>query len=221
MFTGIVEEVGQVVRNRISTYGLKLVIQARDIRSQVPVGGSIAVEGVCLTVTAKSGDNFIADVMPITAIHTTLGALIPGSFVNLERAMLVTGRLDGHIITGHVDCTGEIASITENGNAHLVQVRVPPTFSRYLVPKGSIALDGISLTIVELSEGVFLTSIIPHTRARTSISNKHPRSRVNLECDIIAKHLYHYINRPKDEVKVPAMPMPGLSRASLKEHGFL
>ncbi|OLS12597.1 MAG: riboflavin synthase subunit alpha [Promethearchaeota archaeon CR_4] len=221
MFTGIVEEVGQVARNQSSTYGLKLVIRANDIISQVPVGGSIAVEGVCLTITAKTSEGFIADVMPVTAAHTTLSLLQPGTFVNLERAMSATGRFDGHMVTGHVDCTGEITTITENGNAHLIQINIPATFSRYLVPQGSIALDGISLTIVDILPRAFLTSIIPHTWSHTSICHKHPGSRVNLEYDIIAKHVYHYLSQHAEQDNLLTSPAPGLSQALLKEHGFI
>jgi len=221
MFTGIVEEVGQVVRNRISTDGLKLVIRARDLLSQVPVGGSIAVEGVCLTVTARESETFTADVMPVTAAHSTLESLSPGTFVNLERAMPAMGRFDGHIVTGHVDCTGEVTTITESGNAHLVQVRVPATFSRYLVLQGSIALDGISLTIADVSPGAFLTSIIPHTWVHTSIRHKHPGSGVNLEYDIIAKHVYHYLSHHPDQATMLTAPSQGLSRELLREQGFL
>jgi riboflavin synthase len=195
MFTGIIEHTGEV------TMLQRLGDSARlGIRTSLPVrgtalGGSIAVSGVCLTVTEHTADGFIADVMAETLTRTTLGDLEPGSRVNLERAMPASGRLDGHIVQGHVDGTGTVVDRRPGDRWELVRVRVPGRLIRYVAPKGSIAVDGTSLTVVEVddptadTESSFTVALIPETLTRTTLGTAEVGTKVNLEVDVIAKYV--------------------------------
>lgn len=180
MFTGIVEETGIVIRA-----GERLTIQCREVLSDLVLGGSIAVSGVCLTAVEISTEGFSADLAPETLARTNLGDLQPGSIVNLERPVTLAQRLSGHIVQGHVDGTGVITN-TDN---FWLQVKVPRELLRYLVYKGSISLDGISLTVAALEDDVVSAAIIPHTWEHTSLSTRRPGDRINIECDILAKHV--------------------------------
>ena len=197
---------------RRNEQGLRLEIRSPDILLNLSEGDSIAVDGVCLTITEKSSETFLVDVMPATISHTTIASLVHGAFVNLERALLATGRINGHIVSGHVDCTGEIIAIRDRGIAHVVTIKSPPAFSKYIVPQGSIALDGISLTVAKILSDGFQVSIIPHTWTHTTICHKHPRSRVNLEYDIVGKYIYQYVQHQQTK---------DISRELLSEHGFI
>lgn len=198
MFTGIVEEIGTVKK---IARGQKayLEIQADKIFSDIHIGDSIAVNGVCLTVTSFSGKVFTADVMNETFSRSSLGSLKAGSHVNLERAMSANGRFGGHIVSGHIDGTGKITNIKKDGNAVWYKISADENIIKYTVEKGSIAIDGISLTVARVERDNFSVSIIPHTSEETILSEKKPGDTVNLENDIIGKYVERFLNFDKTE----------------------
>jgi len=185
MFTGIVEELGTVV-----AAGTKLEVRCSTVLGDLSIGASVAVNGVCLTAVAVGGAGFAADLAPETLSRSNLGDLAVGSRVNLERPVTPVTRLSGHIVQGHVDATGEIVALDalRDGNWWL-KVRVPKSLDRYLVEKGSVTLDGISLTIAAIDADVIGVTIIPHTFANTTIGQVHVGARLNIEVDVLAKHV--------------------------------
>ena len=189
MFTGIVEEVGRVVSLRRGARSRVLEIGGDVIFSDLRLGDSVSVEGVCLTVSDLSSGSFCADVMNETLQHSTLGDIKQGQAVNLERALAANGRFGGHIVSGHIDGTGTIKSIKRDDNAIRYHFNASPDIVRYVVRKGSIAIDGISLTVVSVWGDGFDVSIIPHTAQLTTLSRKAAGDRVNLECDILGKYV--------------------------------
>lgn len=189
MFTGIVEEVGTVASIRKGAHSCVLTVNASKVLEDVHLGDSIATNGVCLTVTSFTPNSFSADVMHETLNRSSLGALRSGSPVNLERAMLADGRFGGHIVSGHIDGTGTIASVDADDNAVWYRIETAPQVLRYIVEKGSIAIDGISLTVAKVDATSFSVSIIPHTRAQTNLAKKGPGSIVNLENDCVGKYV--------------------------------
>ena len=193
MFTGIIEEVGQVASIRRGRASSVLTLTGKLIFDDLKLGDSVAVDGVCLTVSTISGKNFSADVMHETLMRSTLGTLKQGSQVNLERAMPANGRLGGHIVSGHIDGCGTISQIQKDDNAIWYTIRADQELLRYIVLKGSIAINGISLTVAGLTAHDFSVSIIPHTAAMTTLSQKKTGDVVNLENDIIGKHVERLI----------------------------
>ena len=189
MFTGIVEERGQVVAVTPMGDSARLVIRAALAVSDAKLGDSIAVNGVCLTVTEFDSQTFSADVMAETLLRTSLGAAIPGSDVNLERAMPAHGRLGGHLVQGHVDGTGEILSIEPTDHWTIVRVGIPSSLARYIAEKGSITIDGVSLTVVSVDDSSFSVSLIPTTLRETTLGDRRIGDVVNLEIDVIAKYV--------------------------------
>lgn len=189
MFTGIVEELGRIVRVPSPGRAGQLEIAATRVLAGTNVGDSIAVNGVCLTATTVSAAGFTADVMPQTLAHSNLGALRAGSPVNLERAMAADGRFGGHIVSGHIDGTGRITSTRRDDVAVWYDIEAPEAITRYVVEKGSIAIDGVSLTVARVSENGFSISMIPHTADVTALGRKRAGDIVNLECDIIGKYV--------------------------------
>jgi len=190
MFTGIIEELGTVAAFEPRHAGARLRVACRVVLSDVTEGASIAVNGVCLTAVGITPDSFDADLAPETLSRSNLGSLVAGSRVNLERPVTPVTRLSGHIVQGHVDATGEIVALDALGDGNWwLRVRVPGELDRYLVHKGSIALDGISLTIASLDAGVVGVTIIPHTFEHTSLGSARVGSRVNVEVDVLAKHV--------------------------------
>lgn len=189
MFTGIIEEIGTVRRIERGAAGARLTIAAKTVLEGTKLGDSIATNGVCLTVVSMTADSFSADVMAETLRRSSLGALQSGSPVNLERAMPANGRFGGHIVSGHIDGTGTVASQKREENAVWVTVRTPTPLLRYIVEKGSIAIDGVSLTVAAVDEISFSVSIIPHTGVQTILLGKKPGETVNLECDMIGKYV--------------------------------
>ena len=185
MFTGIIEEVGALER----LAGGEIAICAKKVLEDVALGDSIAVNGICLTVTHFDAAHFTADVMPETVRRTSLAELKRGSRVNLERALTLRSRLGGHIVSGHIDGVGTIAAMQEEGNAILLTVRASDDVLRYVVEKGSVALDGISLTVARVSAADFTVSLIPHTREITNLREKRMGSRLNIETDILGKYV--------------------------------
>jgi len=185
MFTGIVEELGTV-----AGAGSRLEVLCSTVLSDLSIGASVAVNGVCLTAVAVSANGFAADLAPETLSRSNLGDLVKGSRVNLERPVTPATRLSGHIVQGHVDATGEIISLDMLGDGNWwLKVRVPQTLDRYLVEKGSITLDGISLTIASIDGNVIGVTIIPHTFLNTTIGLAHIGSNLNIEVDVLAKHV--------------------------------
>jgi riboflavin synthase len=215
MFTGIIEETGTVAALTAQGVGSRLQINAAKVLSDLPIGGSIAVNGVCLTAVSVAAGSFSADLSPETLQCTNLGDLRPGSRVNLERPLLPTSRLSGHFVQGHVDGTGEFLSLEELGDGNWwLRIRAPGELLRYFVYKGSIAIDGISLTIAALEDDVVAVAIIPHTYQETSLAGLRSGARVNLECDVIAKHVERLLQG------VDLAPRSRLSVEKLREQGF-
>ncbi|HEY0889995.1 MAG TPA: riboflavin synthase [Nocardioides sp.] len=199
MFTGIVEELGTVTAVQDQGDALRLTIAATTVLEGVRLGDSIAVNGCCLTVAETADGSWTADVMQETLDKTSLGGVAPGTRVNLERAMALGDRLGGHIVQGHVDGVGTILRRTPSEHWEVVEVSLPPHLARYLVDKGSIAVDGVSLTVVEAGPSSFTVSLIPETLGRTTLGHKQAGEPVNLEVDILAKHVERLL--PGTEVR--------------------
>jgi riboflavin synthase len=189
MFTGIVEELGTVDSLQDQGDAIRLTVRGGLVPSGAGPGDSVSVNGCCLTVVELGEETFTADVMHETLAKTSLGALGPGARVNLERAVTPTTRLGGHIVQGHVDGTGTVVRRTPSEHWEVVEVSLPPELERYLVEKGSITVDGISLTVVDVAADSFTVSLIPETLARTTLGFKQPGDVVNLEVDVIAKYV--------------------------------
>lgn len=209
MFTGIIEEVGTV--RHVGQGCLELA--ARTVLDGTRLGDSIAVNGVCLTVTALSSSGFTADVMPETLRRSSLGSLRPGAQVNLERAMAADGRFGGHIVTGHIDGTGTITTRRQEGNAVWITITPPPTLLAGIVEKGCVAIDGISLTVAALTDVSFSVSIIPHTGGETTLLNRKIGEPVNLETDILGKYVARLLEGAKPRSS-------GITRAFLEQYGY-
>lgn len=197
MFTGIIEEIGTVQRIESD----KIHILAKTVLENTKIGDSIAVNGVCLTVVRKTSSSFTADVMPETLNRSSLGKLKNGSSVNLERAMAADGRFGGHIVSGHIDGTGTIQKITKDGNAVRYQIAAAKSVMRGIVEKGSISIDGISLTVAKVQRDWFEISMIPHTWKETILKEKHVGEIVNLENDIIGKYVERLLSMEQEEEK--------------------
>ncbi|MBB2746075.1 UNVERIFIED_ORG: riboflavin synthase [Microbispora rosea subsp. rosea] len=189
MFTGIVEELGEVVALEPRGDSARLTVRGAVVTADAGHGDSIAVNGVCLTVAGAEGDSFTADVMKETLDRSSLGALSPGSRVNLERAVRADQRLGGHIVQGHVDGTGEVLSREPGEHWEVVRLSLPADLARYVVEKGSIAVDGVSLTVAGVTDDSFSVSLIPTTLELTTLGRKKPGEPVNLEVDVIAKYV--------------------------------
>lgn len=200
MFTGIIEEVGVVEALDKRGTGARLRVRCRKVLEDVFEGASIAVNGVCLTAVDPRTDLLTADITPETLSRTNLGELRRGSLVNLERPLSPSGRLSGHIVQGHVDDTGELVSLRLLGEGNWwLELRVPRGLEPYLAPKGSVAVDGISLTIASLEEGRLGVAIIPHTFENTNLKSRKPGDRLNLECDILAKYVERLLRQREGE----------------------
>src|SRR5450631_4329675 len=196
MFTGIIEELGAVESIQTRAAGARLKIYCKAVLADMTEGSSIAVNGVCLTAVDLRTESFSADLAPETLQRSNLGALRTLSRVNLERPLSPAGRLNGHIVQGHVDSTAEFLSLEELGDENWwLKVRVPPELDPYLVYKGSVAVDGISLTVATIESEVLSVTIIPHTYRNTTLGTYQPGSRVNIECDILAKHVEKLIRK--------------------------
>jgi len=202
MFTGIVEELGTVAGVEDQGDAIRLAIHAEHVLADVRLGDSIAVNGCCLTVAERDGDTWTADVMQETLDKTSLAGVGPGDRVNLERAVTPTTRLGGHIVQGHVDGVGTIAARKPSEHWEVVEVTMPPELGRYLVDKGSITVDGVSLTVVEARDDAFTVSLIPETLARTTLGRRQVGDRVNLEVDVLAKHVEKLLAAQASERKV-------------------
>ena len=213
MFTGIIEELGEIIAIEPQAAGSRIRVRASQVVADAKLGDSIAVNGVCLTAIELSAAGFVADMAPETVSRTNLGNLKPGTPVNLERPMRAGGRLDGHIVQGHVDGTGELIELKELGSGNWwLEIRVPTELERYLVFKGSVAVDGISLTVAALEADLLAITIIPHTYEATNLRTRRPGDRINLECDIVAK----YVEKMMGRIEKPS----GLTAQKLQDLGY-
>ncbi len=213
MFTGLVEETGALESRQGSREGAVLAIRARAVLEDLRVGDSVAVNGVCLTATAVAGGGFKARLMPETLRQTTLGKIAPGAPVNLERALALGGRLGGHLVSGHIDGVGTVAARRREGNALVIHFRAPPEVLRYIIPRGSVAVDGVSLTVATVEGERFSVSLIPHTAAQTNLGGLEPGDAVNLEADLIGKYVEKLLQPVAAERKI--------TLSLLQENGFL
>ena len=232
MFTGIIEELGTVERMTRGRVSAILAIRAEAILSDLKIGDSVAVNGVCLTATSLTGHGFTADVMHETLDRSSLAGLGPGSPVNLERAMAADGRFGGHIVSGHIDGTGQIESMRREENAVWVTIACTDKILDLIVEKGSICIDGISLTVAAVTKRNFSVSVIPHTGEETTLLKKKAGDAVNLENDIVGKYIQKFVdigrNSGADRGKMPdgdnaagnAKGTQGLSMEFLQKYGF-
>ncbi|MBD9228581.1 MAG: riboflavin synthase [Clostridiales bacterium] len=232
MFTGIVEEVGTIRNIKRGQHSAVLTIQAKTVLEETRIGDSIAVNGICLTVTRLFPDGFSADVMHETLNRSSLGRLVPGSRVNLERAMAADGRFGGHIVSGHIDGTGQIESMRREENAVWVTIACADKILDLIVEKGSICIDGISLTVAAVTKRNFSVSVIPHTGEETTLLKKKAGDPVNLENDIVGKYIQKFVdigrNSGADRGKMPdgenaagnVKGNSGLSMEFLQKYGF-
>ena len=204
MFTGIVEEMGTIRSIRRGAHSAVLSIGAELVLSDLKIGDSVAVNGVCLTATGKDSGGFTADVMHETLNRSSLGTLVPGSRVNLERAMAAAGRFGGHIVSGHIDGTGTITALRKDDNAVWYTVQAAPSLLRYIVEKGSITIDGISLTVAAVDGEGFSVSTIPHTVAQTNLSQRRRGDPVNLETDVVGKYIEKLLRPEETKPHTPA-----------------
>jgi riboflavin synthase len=215
MFTGIIEGLGRIAAIRPSGQGKRLSVEADFDLSGIKIGDSISVSGACLTAVQITARRFDVDVSPETLARTTLGAARVGERVNLERALRLSDRIDGHLVSGHIDDTGVIDGREAVGNAVIVAVAVPVALTRYMIVKGSVAVDGISLTINSLEPDRFSVSIIPHTAELTTIGFKRKGERVNIETDLIGKYVEKFLSGQADT------PRPGVTIDLLAKAGYI
>jgi riboflavin synthase len=207
MFTGIVEELGTVAGVEDQGDAIRLTVRAATVLGDAGLGDSISVNGCCLTVATRTDDTWTADVMQETLDKTGLAGVRPGDRVNLERAVTADKRLGGHIVQGHVDGVGEVLSRTPSEHWEVVEIALPAPLARYVVAKGSIAVDGVSLTVVDVADDRFTVSLIPETLARTTLGARRPGDRVNLEVDVLAKYVERLL--PFTPTPTPAPAQPG------------
>ena len=217
IFTGIIEELGVVKSIAINGASGCITIKAKKVLEGTQLGDSIAVNGTCLTVTSINSDGFSADVMAETVKRTSLSQVGKGDLVNLERAMILNGRFGGHIVSGHIDGTGTITKYTKEENAIWVTIKAPDEILDLIVEKGSICIDGISLTVATVSDQDFQVSIIPHTAKETTLIHKKVGSLVNLENDIVGKYIKKLMENNQEE---QAKKASGLTMEMLEEHGL-
>lgn len=217
IFTGIIEELGVVKSIAINGASGCITIKAKKVLEGTQLGDSIAVNGTCLTVTSINSDGFSADVMAETVKRTSLSQVGKGDLVNLERAMILNGRFGGHIVSGHIDGTGTITKYTKEENAIWVTIKAPDEILDLIVEKGSICIDGISLTVATVSDQDFQVSIIPHTAKETTLIHKKVGSLVNLENDIVGKYIKKLMENNQEEQEKKAS---GLTMEMLEEYGL-
>ena len=220
MFTGIVEEIGTIRQVEKGRHSAVLHISASEILTDIHIGDSIAVNGVCLTVTAVHANGFAADAMHETLNRTTLAALKNGSHVNLERAMAANGRFGGHIVAGHVDGVGTIDKLQQDDTAIWYTIKAEPPILRYIIEKGSVAVDGISLTVARVSPDRFAVSVIPHTVRVTVLGERREGDKVNLENDMVGKYVEKLLCKDTANDSIAGRPQSTLTREFLSKCGY-
>ncbi len=213
MFTGIVEEMGRIERVTGTEKALQLMIACSTVLEDVHLGDSIAVNGICLTVSEHNKSSFKADIMPETYRSTSLATLKTGSKVNLERALPLGGRLGGHLVSGHIDGTGIILGKREEDNALWLDIRASQDIMKYMILKGSVCIDGTSLTVSTITGSIFSVSLIPHTAKTTILSDKNQSDLVNIECDLLAKYVEKLMSGKVNQ-------QSGISMEWIKEQGY-
>lgn len=213
MFTGLIEDTGKITAFNSRGEAAQLVVSTKLPTAEIAIGDSVAVHGACLTVAAKAEQSLTFDVSPESLSCTTIGALKAGAAVNLERALRLGDRLGGHIVSGHIDCTGKLVSIEKRSGNHQLQFTLPQKNVRYLVEKGSVTIDGISLTVNEVTQDGFSVNIIPHTFSATTLAKLKVGDQVNIETDIIGKYV--------ERLTTPWKTEGGLSMKTLAENGFI
>ena len=226
MFTGLVEEVGVVRRLEHRGEGGRLAVAARNVLEGTRIGDSVCVSGACLTVVEMNGQGFVVDCMPETLTHTTLGKASAGDRVNLERSLALGGRLGGHLVLGHVDAVAEVLSVVREGIARRVRMSLPEDVRGCVAPKGSVAIDGISLTVIGVDGEAFEVGIIPHTLAETTLREVKPGTLVNVETDVLARYVLRTLQvlgeggSASRSVSMTSS-QGGLSEALLRDQGFI
>ncbi len=210
MFTGIIQEIGKIISAQSRDKNLVLTVSSSKLSGRLEIGSSIAINGACQTVTNVKRGSFTVEAISETLEKTNLGSLKAGSKVNLESSLTPQSLLDGHIVQGHIDCAGKIINIAQEGGSIILAIDYPPDFERFLVPKGSVAIDGISVTVINAEKNRFTVAIIPHTLSSTILSEKNIGDAVNLEFDIIAKYVEKITSPKKDNLTIDF----------LKEHGY-
>lgn len=218
MFTGIIEEMGVIKAVDKTLAGTRLRLFAQLILDDLPPGASVSVNGACLTVVEVDDQGFAVDVSPETLSVTTLGELATGDPVNLERAMKLNERIGGHLVSGHVDGVGAVVARQQDGNAVVLTIEAPPEIMRYCVPKGSMTVDGISMTVNGLQERAFSLAVVPHTAQHTTLGVKQPGARVNLECDLIGKYVERLLQERR---QLPPKPAPVIDKDYLQKKGLI
>ena len=226
MFTGLIEEVGVVRRLERRGEGGRLSIGAQKVLEGTRIGDSIAVSGACLTVVEMGGQGFVVDCMPETLALTTLGTIASGARVNLERSLVLGGKLGGHLVLGHVDATAEVLAVVRDGLAWRIRASLPEEMAGCVAGKGSIAIDGISLTVISVEAGSFEVGIIPHTLAETTLRDAKPGMLVNLEADVLARYVLRTLQvlaQGKEGTDPVAAlgSQTGLTEALLRDQGFM
>lgn len=216
MFTGLVEEIGKVLKINKNQYSASITLQANKVLENIQIGDSISTNGVCLTVTQFNSESFTVDVMPETIRRSSLKNLKYGSKVNLERALKIGDRLGGHIVSGHIDGVGIIKNFEKDDNATWVTISVENKIIKYIIEKGSVAIDGISLTVAYVDEQIFQVSIIPLTNNETTLTSKKMGDEVNIECDIVGKYIERFINFSTDKTSKSNVDID-----FLKTNGFI
>jgi len=214
VFTGLIEEVGTLLRTQRAAHGARLMISAHHVLEDTRIGDSIAVNGVCLTVTELHAQSFGVDVVAETLARSTLGQIQSGDLVNLERAMRSDGRFGGHVVAGHVDDTGIVKQVQPDGNARMMSIRVSKSLTRYIVEKGSITVDGVSLTVMRCDDDGFQISLIPHSSGSTTLGSVRIGERVNIEVDVLAKYVEKMLGGQADKTTGP------LSYEQLRDWGY-
>jgi riboflavin synthase len=217
MFTGIIEETGVIKTIVPGKNSCRVTVLAKKILAGTRCGDSISVSGICLTVDSIAADSFSADLMPETLRRTAFAGLKSGSEVNLERALPADGRFGGHLVSGHIDGTGIIESKRREDNALMLRISAGKELLRFIIGKGSVALDGISLTVAEVDGAGFSVSLIPHTAKNVILPQKSIGSAVNIECDMVGKYLWHFVNDRPDS---GAEKRPSITETFLMEQGF-
>lgn len=218
MFTGIIEEVGTIKNISKGTHSIKLTIMATKVLEGSQIGDSIAVNGVCLTITSMGKNYFTADIMPESLRKTSMTNLTSGDKVNLERALTLSTRLGGHIVSGHIDGTGQIIALKRDDNAMRVTIEAEAKIMKYIIAQGSVALDGVSLTVANVGKENFTVSLIPHTGEVTTLLSKHVGSTINIENDVIGKYVERLLQF-KDK-QTDKQQQSSLSLGFLRENGF-
>lgn len=219
MFTGIVEEMGQVTAIRQTGEVYSLTIDATKTMEDLKIGDSVAVNGICLTVVSMEESGFTVEVVPETVRRTNVSRLALGRRVNLERALSLGKRLGGHLLTGHIDGVGEVKSIQGEGEGKVIRIAAPNRMMRYVIEKGSIAVDGVSLTVMDVEEESFRIALIPHTLQETTLGELQVGDVVNLEFDLIGKYVEKLLWRGEESVLPTSRK--GMTGECLRQHGFL